>query len=380
VIADFILVMKRLSGAVFLTLVGCASAQHLADPKDFTSNNCRMHFEDGKKEETDAQLDRVSDLFREGCFQEVIQLANFVRTEAHDKFYSLSSEMAEVVTPEGTFSPYILESYERSLLSLLISLSYLDLNRDRDALVELRRTIDDESAKIYNYGSDPVLAVMQAALWDRFDPSVARHLWKRLSEYKNQDVKIVAFAQARLKEIDTGPLTRIAWHIFALGQMPALDWHSSFASSNGPYRIVPTSSFPAACASKNSMLISTISWTDKIATKYDSDYHPLLYAKSLLRLPFGIGYGLVGIGAGAAVGVGGCAVATQAKEAGGPLCSASLQAGGFMIKKSADLVSYTLKPDLRHWKKLPRAILLTREGHDGDDANCACADDFTMLR
>lgn len=59
--------------------------------------------------------------------------------------------------------------------------------------------------------------------------------------------------------------------------------------------------------------MSTNSWIKKLSTRYDSDYHPLLYTKSLVRFPIGIAYGIVGISAGTAIGVGGCVAAAEAK-------------------------------------------------------------------
>jgi len=121
-----------------LLLCGCSSTSRISDPAEFTSNTCRGVFYKAKKLSTEKQLDSVSDLFQLRCHREVIGLANFLRQESRDKLYSVSTEFAEVFTPEGTFAPYVLESYERSFLTLLTAISYLNLEQKSAALIELR--------------------------------------------------------------------------------------------------------------------------------------------------------------------------------------------------------------------------------------------------
>jgi len=344
--------------------IACSSLEKLKTPSKFTSVFCQNKFFSAEKLETVAQLDMVSDLFSFGCFEEVISLANHIRNHSRDKFYSISAEMFEVFTPEGSLTPYILESYERSFLSLLISFSYLNINLKDDALVEMRRTLSDENAFLYNYGRDPVISLLLAAMWDRFDPSVARAQWLKLSHFSELGDKVVNFAKSRVEEIDRDSSTPVDWKIYGIGQMPDLDWHSHFLSEK-PYLIRPVTSYPTACSSKDSLMLPADSWTKKIAAKYDSSYHPLLFAKSLARLPIGIGYGVIGISSGVAVGIGGCGLASQVKDGGEALCKTSLQAAGYIINKSSNLVSYTLRPDLRHWKKLPLALVVTKDSQPG---------------
>jgi hypothetical protein len=353
-------------------MCGCATDRAIEAPKEFTSSYCQKNFTNPDKvEDTDEQLDRLSDLFLHSCFSETVTIGKFIRERRRDKVYSVSTEMLEVFTPEGSQTPYTLESYERSYLSLLISLSYLNLNQENDALIELRRAIREENAVLYNYGADPVLTLLQAAVWDRFDPLTSRPFWKKLSEYKDQDSGTMSFAQQRIKEIDEGSSAKVSWQIFAVGHLPELRWSSNFFNLHGgPYEITPSRAFPKACSAEDEVFISTSSWVDKIAGRYDSGYHPLLYAKSLTRLPVGLGYGAVGVTAGTAVGLGGCVLAAEAKNAGAPLCQASIEAGGYIVGQSANLVEYTLRPDLRHWKNLPIAFLITR-GDNISDTSCA---------
>jgi hypothetical protein len=355
----------------FLFLTACASFDPVKDPVKFTSSSCRDQFHSSEKVDADAQLDNVSELFSSGCYYEVIALSNYVRSQRRDKLYSVTTEMAEVLAPEGSFTPYILESYERSFLSLFISFSYLNLDRTDDALIELRRTMEEEKAILYNHGDDPTISLMLAALWDRFDPAVARPYWLRLSLYKNVDPAITLFAQARIKEIDADSTTPVEWQIHGVGLLPELEWHSQFTKEQ-PYKITTTSSFPAACSSQEGLLMPTSSWTQKLAKKYDSSYHPWLYTKSLIRAPIGFGYGVLGVTTGVAVGVGGCGLALEANDKAFDVCKGSLDLAGYLIGKSADVVSFTLKPDLRHWKKLPLAIVLEREDVDQESSEKSC--------
>ncbi|WP_291515429.1 hypothetical protein [Bdellovibrio sp. ArHS] len=318
-------------------------------------------------EPSDLQLNRISTLFEMACFNEVIVLGSYIRSHHRDKFYSVTTEIAELATPEGTLTEYILESYERSYLSLLIAMSYLNLNDEEAAMVELRRSMVDEQAHLYNHGNDPVITALHATLWTRFDPQVARPYWKRLSEDKRVSAAIVKFAQQRLSEIDSGPTSpNRAWKVYGTGTLPGLIWKADFLKrEKGPYKISVSSGFPKACATANSLLIPTSSWTDKIARRYEADYHPILYTKSLLRIPFGVTYGVLGVSAGVAVGVSGCALASYIRS--GDLCSASLQGGGHIIMASGDLVEYTLGPDLRHWRKVPSAFYIVDESAVGTE-------------
>jgi len=231
---------------------------------------------------------------------------------------------------------------------------------------------------LYNYGANPVISLLQAALWERFDPAMARPFWQQAVEFKNQDPQVSKFARARLAEIDRGGAAPAAWRIYGLGQLPGLDWNSTLLTpKKGIYKITSTAPFPKSCSSKDSLLVSTQSWSTKIAGRYDSEYHPFLFTKSLIRLPFGLAYGVAGVSAGLAVGVGGCLVDQSAKSSDGSLCQVSMKAGGYLMAKSANLVEYTLKPDLRRWKKLPSAFLISRL--PAGEVPSGCADSLSEL-
>jgi len=359
------MVMKKFMVLAGTALCSCASTQQLHIPESYTSNSCQTLFHDGQKLATEGQLNAVSELFIGNCSAEVIDLAGFIRAQRRDKFYSLSSELAELVIPEGTFTPYVLESYERSFLSILMSLSYLKEHRIDDALVELRRAVAEQQAVLFNHGDDPVITLFLAALWDRFDPSIARPEWRRLTEFKELDATIIEFANQRIGQIDQHSNSGVNWKIYGFGEVPDLDWQPKFFSSQ-QYKIWPKTSYPSACAADGGLVVPTNSWARKIASRYDFDYHPFLFAKGLARLPFGLAYGAVGVSSGAAIGIGGCALEVEAAKSGqggsnGELCRLSLVAGGALIHKSLNLVSFTLQPDLRHWKKMPMVIQLVRD-------------------
>ena len=349
-----------------LALCACASTPTLTRLNGSTSYSCHKLYKSAQDLSSDEQLDKVSELYSQSCFKEVITLGNYIRELRRDKFYHISAELGEIFTPEGSLTEYTLESYERVYLSLLISLSALQTEQEELALVELRRSYDEEKATLYNHGSDPVVVLLQASLWDRFDPLMARPLWKSLAEDKDIGSKISQFAQTRIEQIDEHP-SMVNWKIYGIGQMSELEWYyEPFKTKSSPYNIVSKSSSVPSCSSQSEVLIPTSSWAKKIAARARYDYHPLMYTKTLFRLPVGLTYGLLGVSSGVAVGVAGCGVAGALSKNGpndgaGQLCVASLQAAGYIIGKSANLTSYVLKPDLRHWKKLPAAIYLTQE-------------------
>ncbi len=365
--------MKYLILICFGFLSACASSPNLEPPKNFTSSECRSDFSAAHHLPTEKQLNQVTRLFSDDCYQEVIQLGRYIRAQNHDKFYSVSSEFLELFVPEGAVTPYVLESYERGYLSLLISLSHFNLNQPELAAIELRRTNSEEKAILYNYGDDPVLTLLQAAILDRVHPEEARPFWKKFSEFKIES-EIQKFAINRIREIDANSTTPVRWKIYSCGRLPDYDWQLSLWQF---YRISPTSIYPVSHAEEATLTLSTQSWNKKIIGKYKSGYHPYLFAKSVMRLTTGIAYGVVGVASGATIGLGGCVVGASSKNDTGELCKVSLEAGGFLISKSADLVSFTLKPDLRRWSALPDVVKITRAAEFSDNS-VACSNSGSM--
>jgi hypothetical protein len=171
--------MKKIWLIFPLLLTSCASKTHLSEPEAYTSSSCQLHYQKALGQTADQQLDTISDLYNSDCNQEVIRLGQFLRNQHRDKFYHVTAEAGEFFTPEGTFTEYVLESYERAYLSVLMSLSYLKLQKTEESLVELRQTSQDQTAQLYNYGNDLVLDLLLAAVWDHFDPQMARPYWKK---------------------------------------------------------------------------------------------------------------------------------------------------------------------------------------------------------
>lgn len=353
--------LHLLTSAVILT--SCASQSYKPQhPKSFTSDVCKKNFFQTLQKPTPQQLDDVTDAFNNGCFHETITLGQFLRRYHDDKFYKITSEAAEIFTPEGTFTDYVMEDFERGFLTVLISLSYLNLHNEEAALVELRRGYDEKNAQLYNYGDDPVLNLLLAALWDRFDTSISRPYWKKLLEIPKTPKTVTQFAEERLQQIDLKPSDRTRWSIAGYGYLPELDWDIDVLQhEKGPYKFKTKSPLPEACRDPSTLIVPTESWALKINARYKPGYHPLMYTKSLIRLPIGIGYGILGFSTGAAIGVGGCGLAMYAKDAADELCGLSLTAAGHIMKKSGDLVGYTLGPDMRRWRKMPMTIAISTQ-------------------
>jgi hypothetical protein len=353
----------------FLFLAACTTTSPSFRLENYTSSECRPLYEGAEKKTADHQLDLVSELFNKGCFSEVISLGNYLRNYRRDKFYQITNETAELLTPEGTFTEYVMESHERGVLTILMAISFLHMNREEAALVELRQTANEQKVELYNFGRDPMITLMLATLWDRWSPSLSRPFWQSLGETKLLDPMISKFARERVQEIDLFPSEKRNWKIQGYGTLPDVKWESQFFSTkSGPYKIIPMAPFFPNCADKNTLILNTRPWLEKLNLKYQSDYHPFLYAKSLARLPFGLTYGILGVSTGAAVGVGGCMIAGRLESR--DFCNYSLKSAVSIMGSSVDLVGYTLKPDLRRWRKLPSVIVFDRNGAKVEPSGC----------
>lgn len=323
-------------------------------------------------------LNRISDLFMSGCYAETIASGHKARERFRHKEYSVVKEVAELFLPEGAVTDYVLESYERGYLSFLIAVSYLRQN-DRVAMgVELNRFYNEEVARLYNHGQDPVNALLQAVLWENFprDGFSARPFWLWLSRSDLADAPVREFAAARVAEFDA-KILRAPWQITAIGSFPKLDWSMKFSDTkNGYFEIRPKVAFPAACRDGATLVIPTQSWFKKIALRHSHGYHPLVNAKSWIRLPMGVIYGVSTVAAGAAVVVGGCTLEVNGNT-DGALCRISIEGGAALIAQSDDVVEAVLQPDLRHWENLPAAIYLTTAA---SQAETSCAKEIRDRR
>ena len=343
------------------------------------SRQCRDLVRDIPSTDAIATLDRFSDLVAAQCHREAITLGRWIRDHYREKNYSVARETASILIPEDVMTEYVLESYERAYLSFMLALEEMEIGHTDDAKVELRRDYREGKAFIYNFGDDPVNAMLVAALWESLDePSTARSFWKRAGELNKDGSGLQIFAERQIERIDRGEI--VHWHAVPTGQMPELDWASKLSAETGPsfYRVTPTKALPTTCTSDTGALITTSPWIDKISLRHNADYHPFLNAKTWVRLPIGILYGITTFSAGTAIAVGGCTAGIGigskigdnrgAGEVAGGICRASLEVGVALASQASDVTSFAIRPDLRHWKKVPAAFLLTTKDEIREDS------------
>lgn len=377
--------MKFWNLGFILILSACASPPKKPVLTAYTNPICRVNYENAVSPNILKSLQAVSEIYDLGCYKEVIALGDFVRQHSRDKIYHVFAETAEFVVPEGTFTEYVMESYERTYLSFLMAASYQQISEHEDAKIELRRAYQEGKALIYNYGDDPVNLALQAVLWENSNQQMnSRPLWKKISELSSdplrEDLNLKNFADARIREIDLNQTRPQKWTIYSFGHFPNLKWQVDFQKKSGNYfQINPEHPFPMTCISQQGLLISTETWYQKVSRRHDHDYHPLLNFKSWTRLPVGVTLGAVTTIAGIGVGVGGCTLAfglasdshsnLSTSQAAGNLCAASISAGGMIISESGQVARFALEPDLRNWGQVPAAFLITREA-DGNLDTC----------
>ena len=314
-------------------------------------------------------LNAISLMYKGKCYDETISAVDRAKENLGSKTFSVTRETLELFIPEGALTEYVLESYERGFLTFLAAASFKNLNDRTGVTVELNRLYNEETALTYNHGQDSVNALIQAAMWENhMQPGFSsRPFWSWLSKRKDVADSIKTFALERLNQIDNKVIAPI-WYISEVGRMPKVDWSLNFVDANsGYFTFKPTQPFLDSCATPKSILVNTSTWFNKIAIRHANSYHPLVNAKSWIRAPFGIAYGISTVAAGAGLAVGGCAIDASVKN-GGSLCKVSLKHGIAAMGKSKDVIEYTLQPDLRHWEYVPEAILISSESklEEGD--------------
>jgi hypothetical protein len=315
-------------------------------------------------------LNKISRLFYKKCYREVISIAQKALEKYRYKTFSVVDESLEFFIPEGTLSDYVLESYERGYLSFLITISYIHLEDPQGFRAALNRFYHEEVAFLYNHGQDPVNTLLQAVLWDSY-PSEgfsSRPFWLQLSRNNDTLPPLKKFAVQRIIEIDQKKAPK-KWNITAIGQFPKLDWNINFIDSKAGYFEVKTlGSFPKACFDKDTIMIPTTSWFKKIAMRHSRSYHPIVNAKSWIRLPVGIVYGISAIAAGASFMVGGCTLDAllDTRGSGGVFCRVAVEGGIAIMKKSDDVVENALRPDMRHWETIPLAFIIEKSAEKSD--------------
>lgn len=313
-------------------------------------------------------LNLLSLAFSQKCDAAVIEYAERAQSEFRHKTFSLSRELATVFLSDGVITEYVLESYERAYLSVLLAASHLRTGHSEEAKVELRRLDHELFAPLYNFGEDPVNLVLSAVLWEILgEPGDARTDWFRIanptsSSLLHVEPTLQAFAEKQVIRLDQGGHPAPQWQVYGLGRFPEVDWDFKlFGSQNGYFAIHPQPPFPETCVSETGLRLSTKSWFAKIAHRHDHAYHPLLNIQSWIRLPIGMVYGLVPFSLGAGMAVGGCAGAASLGGRGsGNLCALSILGGAHLMQIAPTVFSNTVRPDLRHWELLPATIVLTQ--------------------
>ncbi len=320
-------------------------------------------------------LNLLSQAFSRQCYPTVTDYGARAQSEFRHKTFHVLKETASVFIPDGTLTDYVLESYERGYLSVLMAASYLNLRQLDDAKVELRRLDHELFTSLYNYGEDPVNVLLSAVLWEQVgDTAEARVDWLRLRDLRNllneRDESLRSFADLQVKRIDEGRPAESRWRLYPIGTFPTVNWDLQFTGSdNGYFRITAGGDFPTTCTSRTGALLSTRSWFEKIATRHSHAYHPLLNVQSWIRLPVGVTYSLMPVAAGAGIAVGGCML-DAAGNGKGALCEIAVRGGVVLMSTAPHVLKGALEPDLRHWERIPAAFVVTTAS---DPAQEPCA-------
>jgi len=342
--------------------VGCQSTAPLR-PQDAhvgTSSSCEKFSTHINFSDRINTLRDIYQAFSAGCDNAVIMYGTQAQEHYKYKTFRVFKEASNIFLPDGTFIDYVLESYERGFLSVLVAISYYRLHNLDATQVELRRLDHEIFTPLYNYGADPVNLLFSAILWEVLgEPDEAWVDWNRLQGQEGQDEAVRAFASHRLGQLNGKEGLSKDWSAYAMGSFPGIDWNIEFRdSSTGYFSVNPQYGFLPGCFSESGIRISTNSWFQKIAMRHDQGYHPLLHAQSWLRLPVGVVYSLITFSAGAGIMVGGCFV-DMAAEGNGSLCKLSIHGGMALMQESPDVLRYALRPDLRHWDNVPSSFLFT---------------------
>jgi hypothetical protein len=353
---------------VMLLLYGCAHRRPLSDVNLQSSDRCEVLVKRLDWNQPIDSLNVISWLYRGKCFKETIEQASIAKEKFSHKTFSVVGETIELFIPEGSVTDYVLESYERGYLTFLSANAYRQLEDTQAVTVELNKLYNEETALTYNFGQDPVNALLQAAMWDNHAHASfsSRPFWLWLSNQTTVDASIKRFSDKQILAMDQNAPKR-RWQISEVGKFPEINWSLNFTNSEkGYFDFKPSRRFPESCSSDDVVFINTSSWFNKVSMRHSKSYHPFVNAKSWIRAPFGLAYGITTVAAGAGIMVTGCAVDAGIKG-DGTLCKFSIQGGAATMSKSGDVVDFALQPDLRHWQEVPEGILLAAEGASLED-------------
>ncbi|MES2965038.1 MAG: hypothetical protein V4760_14225, partial [Bdellovibrionota bacterium] len=341
-------------------LVACTTLPESLEiePSPGASARCRALVREIPSMKAVDTLDRLSDLIALDCKPEALRLGRWIRETYREKTYSVTRESLSVLLPEDAISEYVLESYERAYLSYVLAALEYSLGHPDRARVELRRGYREGKALLYNYGEDPVNVVLLATLWETLEePDTARPFWMKAKALSDSTPELKGFAQKQIERLDKQDYRQ--WQVQRVGTMPELDWQTKFGGGHGAgyYDIYAKKPLPGTCASETGVTITTQPWIDKISLRHSSNYHPLLNAKTWVRLPIGVLYGAGVVAGGVAIATVGCAAASE--EGGAELCGHAVGAGVQIASHAGEMTSFAIRPDLRHWKKVPAGFVIT---------------------
>ena len=208
-------------------------------------------------------LNHLADAFEAQCYDTVIVHGEKARSEFRHKTFSFLKETTNVFIPEGYFIDYVLESYERGYLSLLLAASYANVQKPEEAKVELRKLDHELFTPLYNYGEDPVNLLLSAVLWEGVgEVNEARVDWLRLRDmdamWKGKQDAVRIFAARQVAWIDEGQAVSEPWHVYGLSRFPEPTWDLQFfGSTNGYFSVKANEEFLSACRSDTGVRLST---------------------------------------------------------------------------------------------------------------------------
>jgi hypothetical protein len=270
---------QRMALVLCLTVLGC----QMGEVRPTFQDECGVLSSKADWSNRIHVLNLLSLAFSQKCDAAVIEYGQRAQSDFRNKTFSFSREMAAVFLSDGVLTEYVLESYERAYLSVLLAASYLRTGHAEEAKVELRRLDHELFAPLYNFGEDPVNLVLSAVLWEVLgEPGDARTDWFRVAEPTSSsllhvDSTLQAFAQRQVRRLDQGSQSAPRWQVYGLGRFPEVDWDFKiFGSPNGYFVIHPKPPFQELCVSGKGLRLSTESWFAKIAHRHDHAYHPLL--------------------------------------------------------------------------------------------------------
>lgn len=330
---------RKLSLVLIQFLVGCSLIPKKKTLEYITSaSTCSTIIAKARESKIEMRLNYLLQLHHRNCYQEVIDLGSEIRQSNRDKYISISQELVETVAYEGYSKDYVLEAYERIFLSILIAISYQNLNQIPAAQIELNKAYDESVAKIYNSGEDEINTFLQALLWNRISGyEKAEPFFRKIDETKEWSTHLKKFARKIATEI-SGLKRSKTIDIYTLNQMPKIhfDWFENYSKMFSPRLSVKD------CISADGIILTTAGWVKQIEGRDKDGKDPLLNYKRAARLPTASLLSALVVGLGVSVSA----------NAGGN--------SGEILAVTAILAYETfvagMAPDMRYWYELPQAF------------------------